>query len=151
MFTNVSNRWYLLDYEQNAQFIFQNAIEEKNVFRRTRIDGVLLLDGYLPFQFPVQPTLEDFKSSFSRLSLNALNGLDWSNILVAGGFVLRSLFLKDPDRTFNDSDLDVFIFGLGPREANEKIKHIYNVWVSNLPPGVNHRVLLNHRTITFVV
>lgn len=47
---------------------------------------------------------------------------------------LNILLCTDPsmDDTFAESDLDIYIYGLNPSQANEKIKHIYNVWSTNV-------------------
>lgn len=53
-------------------------------------------------RYPVVKTLEDFKNNFSIFTANMFKGLDWSNILVAGGSVLgclqRYLFLTQRTR-----------------------------------------------------
>lgn len=50
---------------------------------------------------------------------------------------LNTLLCTDPtlDNPFPDSDLDLYIHGLPPHKANEKINHIYSVWSSNVGPS----------------
>jgi hypothetical protein len=68
------------------------------------------------------------------------SGLDWTNVFVAGGVVLGSLLTPDIPTSHNDfehvnrpeewksSDIDMYIYGLGPDEANQKMKHIEEIY-----------------------
>lgn len=97
-------------------------------------------------------------TTFAALTDNLLAGLNWGNVLVAGGIVLSTLLCtnhKADSKKYRDSDIDVYIYGLGPVEANAKVKHIYKIWKSNLPRLKDgslpeYRVLRNARTITYV-
>lgn len=112
--------------------------------------GAFLLDGSVSARLEVQTTLADFRESFENRTSGVLDGLEWSNVFIAGGMVLRAMHLFDPSESFKDSDIDLFIYGLHPVQANIKVKHIFEVWRSNLPQGTDHRILRNQRTITFV-
>ncbi|KAF8311766.1 hypothetical protein DL93DRAFT_2168872 [Clavulina sp. PMI_390] len=90
---------------------------------------------------------------FNIITNGLLNGLDWSNIFLAGGIVLSTLLCTseaDIDK-YISSDIDVYIHGLDPVAANKKIQHIFDVWKSNLPPSCREKTLVvrNSRTITF--
>eukprot|EP01125_Pyxidicula_operculata_P005044 TRINITY_DN1852_c3_g2_i1.p1 TRINITY_DN1852_c3_g2~~TRINITY_DN1852_c3_g2_i1.p1 ORF type:complete len:1923 (-),score=635.24 TRINITY_DN1852_c3_g2_i1:335-6103(-) len=73
-------------------------------------------------------SIEDFKKNFEDFTCNVLKGLDWSNIIVAGGSVLGSLMNISPERrakSFKDSDIDIFVYGLTPEEATNKMEQIF--------------------------
>jgi hypothetical protein len=85
-----------------------------------------------------------------------LKNLDWSNVFVAGGIVLGTLLSVDTadgqlrrDPRWASSDIDVYIFGLSPKEANEKVKHLFDTFCANLPPNAPKLVVRNSTTITF--
>lgn len=82
----------------------------------------------------------------------ALNGLDWSNILVAGGMPLSTLLCVDEsmDEKYKSNDIDMYIYGLTPEKANEKIKHIAEVWKQNLKPDEEFVMIKNARTVTLI-
>lgn len=81
----------------------------------------------------IQPTLESFNATWEKMTDNALQGLDWSNLFVAGGLVLETLLCPPIplDHTefsksnhmeqWLSSDIDLYIYALGPNEANAKI------------------------------
>jgi hypothetical protein len=90
------------------------------------------------------------------MSDGLLKNLNWSNVFVAGGIVLGTLFSVDStdgqphrDPRWNSSDIDVYIYGLSPNEANEKVKHIFETFCANLPSGSETLVFRNCTTITF--
>jgi hypothetical protein len=75
----------------------------------------------------------DFSSKFfNRLSI--LQNLDFSNLLIAGGFVSKLLFRNGttvlPRRRRaaiglnNQRDIDIFIYGLTEQEANQKVRSL---------------------------
>jgi len=104
----------------------------------------------------IQPSLPMFERKFQEMTYGQLNGIDWSNIFVAGGMVLGPLLSveeKDAPNTANQwkgSDIDIYIYGLDPAAANEKIRHIYQVFRSNLPADASCLVIRNSKTISFL-
>ena len=91
------------------------------------------------------------------MTQNILKGLDWANVFVAGGITLGALLSVDnPSATssdpnqWTDSDIDIYIYGLEPLAAKEKIRHISSVFQSNLPQGHTIMVVRNSRTITLI-
>lgn len=120
---------------------------------RVPLSGLTLLDYNKPPTLNIQPSLRSFIRAFDVLTQGLLDGLDWDHVFVAGGMALAALLstniVADASK-WEASDIDLFIYGLDPSEANDKIEQIYNVWVSNLPLGAGTRILRNARTITFV-
>ena len=100
-------------------------------------------------------TDEAFIACFNRITGNVLRGLNWDHVFIAGGVVLITLLATDPtkdsSRKTRDSDIDVYLYGLTPLEANEKVKEIYQVWSSNLPASNRQKLVVkNAKTITFI-
>ncbi|KAF7313210.1 CFIA complex component [Mycena kentingensis (nom. inval.)] len=93
------------------------------------------------------PALDQFKYNWSVFSEGALADVNWDNIVVAGGSVLACLEPL-PDwadskhnmrrhyhhDAFPTSDIDVFLYGLSPQQAEAKIDAIYKV-VRDSGPG----------------
>ena len=104
----------------------------------------------------IQPSLPMFERRFHEMTYGQLDGLDWSNIFVAGGMVLGTLLgveEKDAPNTVDQwkgSDIDIYVYGLHPAAANEKIRHIYEVFKANLPADAPCLVTRNSKTISFL-
>lgn len=101
--------------------------------------------------------LEEFTQNWSIFSEGSLSLLDWNNVIAAGGSVLACL-LPVPDankaskRTlrkyfhstaFPTSDIDLFLYGLTPEQAEAKIVAIFQ-GLSLTSPFQPH--LANHNT-----
>lgn len=67
---------------------------------------------------------------------------------------LNVLLCTDPnlDSTFPSSDLDLYIYGLNPTQANTKMVHIYSVWSTNVgAPSVTAGMCIrNSKTVNFL-
>jgi hypothetical protein len=103
---------------------------------RTSVSGYTFLDAKRARSIDIQPSLGRFATAFRELSDGLLKGLDWTNVFVAGGIVLGALLSTDIGKDmekYRHSDIDVYLYGLDPVRANEKIRHLYNVWKSNFP------------------
>lgn len=100
----------------------------------------------------VLATTDAFKKRFDRLTGGALDGLDWNNCFVAGGMALATLMCTYDylEKNSKNSDIDMYIYGLSPQEANEKIREIYDVWWKNLGPTKKTFCIKNSKTITFM-
>ena len=104
----------------------------------------------------IQPSLPMFEKRFHEMTYGQLDGLDWSNIFVAGGMVLGPLLSveeKDAPNTVDQwkgSDIDIYVYGLDPAAANEKVCHIYDVFKANLPADAPCLVIRNSKTISFL-
>lgn len=118
--------------------------------------GFEILDARRLRTIRVQPNDAEFAETFDRITKGILRGLDWSNVFVAGGMVVTTLLhtagpTKDHWKRIRDCDIDVYLHGLSPEAANQKVEEIYNVWKSNLPPtNTQQLVVKNHKTIFFL-
>jgi hypothetical protein len=80
-------------------------------------------------------TKDEFMKNWEILTNGQFKGLDWSNLFVAGGCILACLFpgfeanMQSPG--FKATDIDMFIYGLSPEQANAKLRHIYDVLKTN--------------------
>lgn len=119
---------------------------------RESVSGKTILDLKMTKEIRLQPSMDSFISTFEVLTGGLLKGLNWDNVFVAGGMALASLLCTDHAQDvqkYRDSDIDIFIYGLGPIEANQKVEQIYETWLSNLPPSSSPHALRNSRTITY--
>ncbi|MCJ1225640.1 hypothetical protein MMC12_002289 [Toensbergia leucococca] len=117
--------------------------------------GFETLDAKRKRSIQIQPTDHAFAETFQRITKNILKGLDWNHIFVAGGMVLTTLLHIDPskdhDKDVQDCDIDMYLYGLEPEEANRKIEEIYDVWSANLPDSNTQKLVVkNARSITFL-
>ena len=102
-------------------------------------------------------SLEEFNQNWSIFSESSLSLLDWNNVVAAGGSVLACL-LPVPDankaskRTlrkyfhataFPTSDVDLFLYGLTPEQAEAKIIAIFQ-GLNSIDPLRFHLIYHNH-------
>lgn len=141
------------DSQSQSQPPPSSSSTEPKIIHRADYAGYTFLDELRSLSVSLQPSVAAFQATFDKLSGGLLKGLDWSNVFVAGGMVLSSLLcVSESDiPKFSSSDIDIYIYGLGPIEANLKIQHLFDVWKSNLPPDAKSETLVvkNSRTITF--
>ncbi|KAJ7153736.1 hypothetical protein C8R46DRAFT_1042117 [Mycena filopes] len=123
-----------------------------------RIDcpGFKIMDQARSRQLRIQPSTESFKNTFEAVSHGLLNNLDWNNLFVAGGIVVATLISVDRFGNSQNlanqwklSDIDIYIHGLSPHDANRKVEHIFSVFRSNIPIHMHTLVVRNSKTITF--
>lgn len=133
-------------------------------FKMTRSDvpspGFTVLDAKKKPAVYLQPSIEAFQSRWNSMTGNVLHGLDWSNVFVAGGTALGSLLTPEIPSDHDDgshvpkeaewltSDIDMYIYGLGPKLANLKLKHIADTYQKNLPAGAPFLIVRNSQTVT---
>lgn len=93
-----------------------------------------------------------FKKRWDEVTGGILEGLDWSNVVAAGGLVLGCLTATDDEVKvkLKDADVDLYFYGLNPEEANVKVQEVWNSWSANLPVGSEKLVVRNAKTITFL-
>lgn len=122
--------------------------------------GFSILDTKRASAVFLQPSIDAFKSRWDAMTESLLSGLNWDNVFVAGGLVLGALLTPEvpsshpdyklvnkPDE-WKSSDIDLYIYGLSPEDANAKIKHIADTYKANLPKGAPFLVVRNSQTIT---
>lgn len=99
--------------------------------------GLEMLNELVPKNLSLHASSSSFMSTFDRITGNLLYGLDWSNVLVAGGMVLTTLLHTDSSQDHRPSilqpDLDIYLYGLNAQEANAKVLEIEDIWQRNLP------------------
>ena len=115
--------------------------------------GFEILDECRQRIIHIQPNDASFVSTFERITRGILRGLNWSNVIVAGGMAVTTLLhttgpIKDGNISFPDCDIDVYLYDLSPEQANRKVEENYQVWRTNLSPANGqHLVVKNHTTI----
>ena len=102
-------------------------------------------------QSAVCPDLDTFKKRFLIFSEGALSQLkDWSNVIVAGGSVLAALAPLPVQATtsrrqirkfyheeaYASSDVDLFLYGLTPEQAERKMVEIYEAVLDSVTSDV---------------
>ncbi|KAJ7154669.1 hypothetical protein C8R46DRAFT_1118026, partial [Mycena filopes] len=137
----------------DADGVFPNSTlthSERTIKRPDPLPGFEMLCAAREPHITIQPSVADFERMFETMSDGLLKNLDWNNILVAGGIVLGTLLSIDsPNPRWMSSDIDVYIYGLSQAQANEKVKHLFETFCANLPPGAPTLAVKNSTTITF--
>lgn len=117
--------------------------------------GLEVLDYHRPKKLSINPGNQSFCQVFDRITNGILRGLDWNHVMLAGGMALTTLLHVDPreDNTkpIRDPGLELYIYGLGPEDANRKAEEIHDVWVRNLPASATKRLVVkNAKTINLL-
>ncbi|KAL8953396.1 MAG: hypothetical protein Q9222_000773 [Ikaeria aurantiellina] len=129
--------------------------------KRPSRNGFQMLDAKRKDILRIQPTNEAFAKTFDRVTHGILQGLNWENIYVAGGMIFNTLLhvgdVNDEAKDIKECDIDLYLYGLSPAEANQKVEEIYQVWSSRnkaycLSCGVSqqHTVVKTRRSINFI-
>ncbi|KAJ7482924.1 hypothetical protein B0H11DRAFT_1915004 [Mycena galericulata] len=142
----------------DAGVLFHNSVLTESariIFRLDSLPGYKILCDARQLHLYIQPSTDAFTRAFDAVSDGLLRNLNWCNVIVAGGIVLGALVaVNDQHRNAPDewpwtsSDIDMYLHGLSPSDANEKIDHIFNVFRSNLPSGMRILMIRNSKTIT---
>lgn len=149
---------YLVSLEDFAKTI-ANASKSPHFLSFARKDppkgGLEFLDELRQRHLTIQPNSASFAKVFERITRGVLGGLDWSNVFVAGGMALTTLLHTDPskdhDRAIRDPDIDLYIYGLGPEDANRKVEEVHDTWARNLPATAQARLVVkNAKTINLL-
>ncbi|KAJ7175590.1 hypothetical protein C8R46DRAFT_891456 [Mycena filopes] len=118
----------------------------------TRLDypGFKIMDQQREHQLNILPSTESFRHSFENLSQGLLRNLDWKNVFVAGGIILGTLTSIDPSlsKQWEHSDIDIYIYGLSPVDANKKMMDIFDTFRSNIPLHTRTIIVKNSKTVT---
>lgn len=170
-FENHDNR-YLVTLEILCQIVSEGKTDNKSVKSTRAIEkepvtivrknppkgGLEVLDNLRSTELKINPNAAVFGQVFERITNGILRGLDWSNVMVAGGMALTTLLHTDPFRdqlrSIQDPDIDLYIYGLEPRDANRKAEEIHDIWVQNMPvtgAGAAKRLVVkNAKTINLI-
>ena len=149
---------YLVSLEDLSKILAKYS-QDRRYLSFTRKDppkgGLQILDELRKKQLTIQPSSASFCKVFDRITNGILRGLDWSNVLVAGGMALTTLLhtdsSKDDDRAVKDPDIDLYIYGLGPKDANRKVEEVHDTWVRNLPATAQGKLVVkNAKTINLL-
>ena len=116
--------------------------------------GLEVLDSCRSRQLSINSSDATFCQVFERITKGILQGLDWTNVMAAGGMALTTLLHTDPKKdnhkTIRDPDIDLYVFGVSPEEANRKAEEIHDTWVQNLPLSATRLVVKNAKTINLL-
>ena len=154
---DLENRQYLVTLEELVKVVGNSKDADGNIVI-TRKDppkgGFEFLDTLRKKSIKILPDSSRFAATFDRITKGILSGLDWNNVLVAGGMAQVTLMhtdqSEDGDELVQDSDIDIYLYGLSPEDANKKVEHIYDTWKRNLPTdNVQTLVVKNAKTINF--
>ena len=104
-------------------------------FRRENFDLVRIELGTRKPRFTIGPEIEnqirsrdlDFSLEFEKLSFDLLRNLNWANVYVTGPPILACLTNLD----IKAEKIHIHIYGLDVHEAERKVDHIYQTWLSN--------------------
>jgi hypothetical protein len=141
----------------DADQVFPDSVltESARTITRAQLPGYEVLCEARERQIKIQPSVEAFKRTLNLMSDGLLKGIDWNNVVVAGGIVLGTLVSVDSasghsiEQRWTSSDIDIYIYGLSPSAANEKVQHLFTTFNSNLPSGTPTLAVRNCNTITF--
>eukprot|EP00698_Gefionella_okellyi_P001540 TRINITY_DN1146_c0_g1_i5.p1 TRINITY_DN1146_c0_g1~~TRINITY_DN1146_c0_g1_i5.p1 ORF type:complete len:1217 (+),score=226.35 TRINITY_DN1146_c0_g1_i5:261-3653(+) len=106
-------------------------------------------------------TREQFASNWQAFSKGMLDGLNWTNVCIAGGSVLACLVpgsfdaeegkvrhVASKQTPFQGSDIDLFFYGMSDNQADAKVKEVYECLVANYHREVD--VVRTRHAITFL-
>ena len=156
--TGYYNDWRLgLVNLEDAEAMFPDSTVDTGarfITRPAMFPGFHVLGALRHLCLCIQPSATLFKLQFDKMTGGLLKDLDWRNVIVAGGIVLGALHAVHrlssvTEQQWVTSDIDIYVYGLDPRTATEKINHIFNVYRSNIPDGAQVLVVRNSKTITF--
>lgn len=162
----------LVTLDDNLDIVFPDSTVHGGYRELRRRDppksNFCFFDQMKPATVRVQNTTEGYVKTFHESTAGILDGLDWGNVFVAGGIALNTLLRVDGEEeekvkswvsADRDSDIDVYIYGIkNPREANKKVKHIYEIWSKNVDAAAaasgkkmpEKLLIKNSKTINFL-
>ncbi|KAK0558481.1 hypothetical protein OC861_006900, partial [Tilletia horrida] len=159
-----SSHWqqYMVGLGRDATQVFGSSDRSDGNITITRpaksdLPGLLILDEQGKDQIKIN-TLPAFLRRFEFMSSGILKGLDWKNVMIAGGLPLAVLTSVTDEEAaeYQGSDIDMYLYGLAPEQATAKLQEIEKVFSTNLPTNestgekMKYAVLRNSQTVTFV-
>ncbi|KAJ7447582.1 hypothetical protein B0H11DRAFT_2082665 [Mycena galericulata] len=138
----------------DCDVIFPTSVKTsraRSITRPSDLPGYKILDSLRSGTIDIQPSVAAFRDTFDRMSDGLLKGLDWNNVIVAGGIVLGVLLSIDAGSAeqWKASDIDIYIYGLNPVQANAKLRELFATFKANLPAGSPTLIVRNSKTVTF--
>ncbi|KAK0545217.1 hypothetical protein OC845_005201 [Tilletia horrida] len=159
-----SSHWqhFMVGLKRDATHVFGPSNESDGTITISRpskadLPGLLILDHHRKEQIKIN-NLSAYERRFESMTRGILKGLDWNNVMVAGGLplaVLTSVTDEQADEC-HGSDIDMYLYGLEPEQATAKLQEIEKVFSANLPihektgEKMKYAVLRNAKTVTFV-
>ncbi|KAJ7430004.1 hypothetical protein B0H11DRAFT_1714224, partial [Mycena galericulata] len=144
---------------QDAEIIFPEsdvANSGRTLVRPKSLSDFEVLCNSRAEKITIQASTQAFEETFNRMSDGLLKNVDWNNLFVAGGIVLGALLSVDrpaiaqnSTKLWESSDIDIYVYGLPSLEATNKMKHVYDIFQSNLPLGTPSIAVKNSKTVTF--
>lgn len=140
----------------NEVFFESTSAHGYREITRHTVDGFKCLDRKRASTVHIQANNQEYKKVFHKMTNGQLEGLDWSNIFVAGGMTLGALLcVETPNASQSaenwiSSDIDIYIYGLSPEAANKKIEELWIIFKKNIPPNSPTLVIRNSKTISFL-
>lgn len=127
------------------------------------LDDFVVLSDLRPPAISIPASSTAFQNTWDILSGGLLDHLDWKNVAIAGGIVVGALIsptadqldsMEEEERTRNmkaweQSDIDLYLYGLSPADAVEKLHHIGETYRRNLPAGMDMLAVRTSQTVTF--
>ncbi|KAL9119144.1 MAG: hypothetical protein Q9187_004301 [Circinaria calcarea] len=156
--SNPDNR-YLVTLEHLAKILGKAPADTETTILVKREDppvgGFEMLDAKRQSTLRILADSNTFRETFDRTTKGILKGLDWNGVFVAGGIVINTLLHKPIDEVHGhqaqESDIDIYLYGLTVKQANEKLEHIYDTWNTNLPADNSQKLVIKSaKTITFL-
>jgi hypothetical protein len=86
------------------------------------------------------------KTKMLNSDVSLLDNFDWSNVIIAGGFILSCLEKLELQGKYKKSDIDFWVYGSDRSDLEEKMKKVILFFSSKLP-GVEFDIYMD----TFVV
>jgi len=125
---------FLVGLDELQQIIPGAWVDDTRLYFKRRDPpkgGLEVLDELRRQKVSIWATSAAFVASFHQCTGNILFGLDWSDIIVAGGTVLSILLTEQTpslriDPSSNHSALDLYIHGLTAEGALRRVEHIYS-------------------------
>ncbi|KAJ7263594.1 hypothetical protein B0H12DRAFT_1268045 [Mycena haematopus] len=153
----LGNKWWhglITLQDADCDSVFPDSTktsQARTITRRPDLPGYKILDATRGSTVAIQPSVAAFRSTFDRMSHGLLKNLNWDNIIVAGGIVLGVLLSVNAaaEAEWTASDIDIYIHGLTPVQANDKIRELFATFKANLPEGSPVLIVRNSKTITF--
>eukprot|EP01122_Echinamoeba_exundans_P011680 TRINITY_DN4727_c0_g1_i1.p1 TRINITY_DN4727_c0_g1~~TRINITY_DN4727_c0_g1_i1.p1 ORF type:complete len:567 (-),score=100.96 TRINITY_DN4727_c0_g1_i1:498-2198(-) len=122
-----SASWLIDVYANPDKFVMQEENENESVIPKLLAQRREAA-GYRPGESAIV-SRSQFNENFRKLTSGCLDGLDWTNIYVAGGSVLGCL-LKNPIG-FQHSDIDMFLRADSEAEADALLRRIFDCIKAN--------------------